>query len=171
MNNAKPLTFITQMIFKPWMLLIFFSLSLLIALTIFWLTPNNTYQGLYCTTKLNTHETRNKAHIESILDVSIYFKDSNKVTFSMYGEIHDGAKSSVVSRSLDYHYEHEGKFLLLTDPVVIRSGTDNAADDAITFGKKQTLRVEQLLDDDILVSTAFIPVFVCSKKEQQRVIR
>jgi hypothetical protein len=171
MNNAKPPTFITQMIFKPWMVLVLLSLVLLVALAFFWLSPQNAYQGLYCTTKLNTHETRNKAQVEAMLDVSVYFKDNDKVTFSLYGVIHDGTKSSVVSRNLDYHYEQDGKFLLLTDPVVRKSGTDNAADDAITFGEKQTLRVEQLLDDDILVSTTFIPVFVCSRKEHQRDIR
>jgi hypothetical protein len=84
---------------------------------------------------------------------------------------HDGAKSSVVSRHLDYHYEQDGKFLLLTNPVVRKGGIDNAPDDAITFSEKQTLRVEQLLDDDIIVSTAFIPLLICSSKEDQREVR
>lgn len=171
MNNVKPLTSITQMIFKPRMLLILFSLTLLVILAISWLPLKNPYQGLYCTTKLNVLETRNKDQLESIVDVSAYFKDNDKLTFSMYGVIHDGAKSSVLSRSLDYHYEQEGKFLLLTNPVVRKGGTDTAPDDAITFGEKQTLRVEQLLDDDIVVSTAFLPSFICSRKENQRVVR
>lgn len=168
MNNVKPPIPITQKIFKPWVLLVLCSLALLVTLAIHWTSAKNIYRGLHCTTKLNTYEIREKGLIDSMLDASIYLKDDNKGTISLYGVMHDGVKSSVVSRSLDFHYEIDGKFLLLTNTVTRKSDTDTVPDGLITFGKKVTLRVEQLLGDDILVSSAFIPSFVCTQTENKR---
>ncbi|MGL5385378.1 MAG: hypothetical protein ACRDCA_05900 [Serratia sp. (in: enterobacteria)] len=168
MNNVKPPIPIIQKFFKPWVLLVLCSLALLMTLAIHWPSTKNIYRGLHCATKLNSYEIRDKGSVDSMLDASIYFKSDDKGTISLYGVMHDGVKSSVISRNLDFHYEIDGKFLLLTDTVNRKSDTDTAPDDAVTFGKKVTLRVEQLLGDDILISTAFIPAFVCTQTESKR---
>ncbi|HGM5493185.1 TPA: hypothetical protein ACKP1B_004904 [Serratia fonticola] len=164
MSGVKPPTFMTRKVFK---VLGGISLLCLALFILYWAHNDSGYQDLYCSTNINIHRSDKEKHIEKKMDATMYFINNHKVTFSMYGMMHDDRYgSSMISRSLDYEYEVEGKFLLLKNPKVRKGATDNAPDDAIVYGDHITVKIERLSGNDILVTSATTPYFICKRSEK-----